>query len=66
MEEEAEEAGPERQQLGRGAAAIEEGDEEVGLERQQVGRRAVGGPERQQLLEAGPERHQLGQRGSGF
>ena len=39
--------GPERQRLGWGAAAVEEGDEEAGPERQQVGRGAVGGPERQ-------------------
>ena len=47
MEEGDEEAGPERQQVGRGAAGVEEEDEEAGLERQRVGRGAVGGPERQ-------------------
>ena len=60
----------ERQRLGRGAVAMEEGDEEAGPERQQVGRGAVSGPERQRPLKkgvkAGPERQWQGWRSSGW
>ena len=53
MEEEDEEAGPERQQQGRGAAAMEEGDEEAGPERQRLGRGAAAGLGSQRPLEIG-------------
>ena len=42
VEEGDEEVGPERQQLGQGAAAVEEENEEAGPERQQVGWRSSG------------------------
>ena len=61
MDEEAE-AGAERQQLGWGAAAMEEGDKKAGLKRQQVGRGAAGGPERQRPRRKGMRKQ--GRRGS--
>ena len=70
MEEEAEEAGPERQRLGRGAAGGLErqrplekgaGDAAGGPERQRLGRGAAGVEEGAE--EAGPERQQVCRRG---